>query len=91
MPSATSAQEPEPQSSRTFTGMICGSHVTPATPIPLFPWAPTVPATCVPWLCTSFGVASSYAKSQPRTSSTKPLASSSTPFAGTSSVFVQMF
>ena len=54
------------------------SQFTPVTPTALFPWAPTVPATWVPWPCGSVGMASS---SMPRTSSTCPFASLSSPSA----------
>jgi hypothetical protein len=37
--------------------------LTPETPNPLFPRAPTMPATCVPWPFVSIGFASFSAKS----------------------------
>ena len=41
--------EPLPSAPRNFSGMIDTCQFTPATPTPLSPTAPIVPATCVPW------------------------------------------
>ena len=40
---------PEPLSGRNFSATNCTAQFTPATPSPLLPMAPMVPATCVPW------------------------------------------
>src|SRR5688500_12601468 len=45
--SAMSASEP-PHLPRTRTGCTFAPNATPATPVPLFVTAATVPATCVP-------------------------------------------
>ena len=63
------------------SGISCTWWLTPVTPAPSPPRAPTTPATPVPWPTTSRGSLSFWAKSQPMTSSTKPLPSSSMPFA----------
>ena len=60
--------------------MICVCWATPVTPTPLFPVAPTIPATCVPWPFSSVGSVSLALKSYP----------CNPPVAG-SIVFVQMF
>ena len=57
--------------------MIGTFQLTPVMPAPLFPSAPIVPATCVPWPLKSSGVLSFWTKSHPFVSSTKPLPSSS--------------
>ena len=44
-------------------GMIVAPGATPATPSPLFVACAIVPATCVPWPCSSSGVASPSTKS----------------------------
>ena len=69
--------------------MIDTRQFTPVTPMALSPTAPIVPDTCVPWPSSSAGSASSLAKSQPWTSSTKPLPSLSRPSPGISRGFVQ--
>src|SRR3954453_11136648 len=77
--------------------MIVVDHATPATPAPSLPRAPTIPDTCVPCpglppaAVTSLGLLSLVTKSQPWTSSLKPLPSSSTPLPETSLALVQMF
>src|SRR4051794_2943576 len=59
--------------------MILTVQLMPATPTPLLPAAPIVPATCVPWPWSSVGLLSFPAKSQPCQSSTNPLWSLSIP------------
>ena len=59
--------------------MILTVQLMPASPTPLLPAAPIVPATCVPWPWSSVGLLSFPAKSQPCQSSTKPLWSLSIP------------
>src|SRR5262245_51701533 len=46
---------PEPLESRNLTAMMLAVQLTPATPLPLLPTAPIVPATWVPWLLSSRG------------------------------------
>ena len=41
--------------SKLLTGMIWTFQFTPATPKPLLPLAPMMPATCVPWPLRSIG------------------------------------
>src|SRR5919198_6501725 len=60
-----SAVVPEPCALRNLTGMIRTFQFTPATPTPLLPAAPIVPATCVPWPWSSIGLLSPLTKSQP--------------------------
>ncbi len=43
--------------------MIWTFQATPATPRPLLPTAPIVPAQCVPWLWSSIGLPSPFTKS----------------------------
>ena len=68
--STASARSPSPCESRNFSAMILTFQFTPAMPWPLFPRAPSVPATWVPWFMSSCGLLSSFAQSQPRQSST---------------------
>ena len=83
--------EPLPSAPRNLSGMIETCQFTPATPVPFPPRAPIVPATWVPCPASSIGSASLLAKSQPRTSSTKPLRSLSMPSPAISAAFRQMF
>src|SRR5262249_23351371 len=53
--SMASATVPTPVASRNFAAIIVAVQLTPATPLPLFPTAPIVPATCVPWPLSSYG------------------------------------
>ena len=46
---AMSAFVPLPPPFSTRSGIRWTFQFTPATPIPLLPRAPIVPATCVPW------------------------------------------
>ena len=46
---AMSAFVPLPPPFSTRSGIRCTFQLTPATPMPLLPRAPIVPATCVPW------------------------------------------
>ena len=55
--------EPLPLAPKNFNAMILVVHATPATPMPLFPTAPIVPATWVPWPLSSIGSPSLLAKS----------------------------
>ena len=48
MASMASAVVPEPLAPMNFRAMSDTSQLTPATPTPLLPTAPIVPATCVP-------------------------------------------
>ena len=64
-----SAAEPSPFEPMNFRPITRTRWLTPVTPTPLSP-TPTVPATCVPWPWSSAGSLSSFAKSQPRQSST---------------------
>ena len=75
------ARLPFPSSSKALHGISRTAQSMPATPVPLFPTAPMIPATCVPWNSASIGSASPPAGSIPKQSSTKPLPSSSTPLA----------
>jgi hypothetical protein len=56
---------PLPLAPRNLSPISDTFQATPATPTPLFPTAPIVPATCVPWPWSSNGSASLLAKSQP--------------------------
>ena len=47
--SIASDVQPLPSESRNLSAMIRTFQLTPATPIPLSPTAPIVPATWVPW------------------------------------------
>jgi hypothetical protein len=44
IPAATDAEVPDPDELRTLTGRSLTVQATPATPLPLLPFAPTVPA-----------------------------------------------
>ena len=72
---------PEPLAFRNLHAMIRTVQLTPATPTPLFPSAPIVPETWVPWPASSLGSASLFAVSIPTQSSITPLPSSSIPLA----------
>ena len=52
---------PLPLAVRNLRAMMRVFHATPATPTPLFPTAPMVPAQWVPWLLSSIGSASLFA------------------------------
>ena len=64
-PAETLAFDPLPFPSSTRTGIRLTCQFTPATPIPLFPRAPIVPATCVPCPLKSRGSLSFWTKSVP--------------------------
>src|SRR5262245_15916952 len=51
-----SAIVPLPLASRNLMPITLAIQFTPTTPSPLFPTAPIVPETCVPWLWSSIGL-----------------------------------
>jgi hypothetical protein len=44
-----SASVPVPLADRNLSPIMLANQLMPVTPTPLFPTAPIVPATCVPW------------------------------------------
>jgi len=72
-------------------GTIVTRHATPASPSPLFPTAPMIPATWVPCPSSSRGSPRQARASMPWQSSAKPLPSSSVPSPSHSAALVQMF
>ena len=84
-----SAVVPEPPASRNLAAMILTFQLTPVTPTPLLPTPPIVPEQCEPWPLSSMGSLSLLTKSQPWTSSMKPLPSSSMPLPAISPGLVQ--
>jgi hypothetical protein len=54
-----------PTPSPIFRGIIFTVHATPETPRALFPTAPMMPATWVPWPLSSSGSSSLFTKSYP--------------------------
>ena len=77
--SIASAVVPEPEALRNLHAMRRTVQLTPTTPRPLFPTAPIVPATWVPWWLSSMGSESLLAVSMPKQSSICPFPSSSIP------------
>ena len=71
-----------PVASPARSAMIEAFQLTPVTPSALLPRAAIVPATWVPCSFASIGLLSFCTKSQPRTSSTRPLWSWSPPPGG---------
>ena len=67
------------------------AQLTPTTPTLLFPIAPIVPATCVPWPLSSMGSESPLTVSIPKQSSAWPLPSSSVRLPLQSGSFRNMF
>ena len=55
--------EPLPLAPKNFRAIIFVVHATPLVPMPLFPTAPIVPATWVPWPLSSVGFPSLLTKS----------------------------
>ena len=84
------SSDPDPSSPSILSESIFAFGATPIIPIPLFPLAAMVPATCVPCPNTSDGSLSLATKSHPLTSSLYPLLSSSIPLSGISFGFVQI-
>ena len=91
--SIASAVLPEPVALRNLHAMSRTVQLTPTTPTALFPTAPIVPATWLPWpgLASSMGLESLLAVSMPKQSSTRPLPSSSIPLLLQSSSLRNMF
>src|SRR5215467_2100723 len=70
---------PCPLASKNLQDISLTFQLTPTTPTLLFPTAPIVPPTCVPWPLSSIGSESLLATSIPLQASTKPLPSLSIP------------
>ncbi len=75
------ASVPVPSASNILHAMMLTLQFTPTTPTLLWPTAPIVPATWVPWLWSSIGSELPLMGAIPWQSSTNPLPSLSTPFA----------
>ena len=82
---------PDPEAFRNLHAMRRTVQLTPTTPTPLFPTAPIVPATWLPWSLSSKGLESLLRVSMPKQSSIWPLPSSSMPLLLQSRVLRNMF